>query len=70
MQADFGYNLEDPGLTDAQRRRLAFPDTWLEDGGKQGAAAEAKRLRHGPDEWHLGLPPATPSAAGDFGARL
>lgn len=26
---DFGYDLSDPGLTRKQRRRLAFPDSWL-----------------------------------------
>ena len=37
---DFGYDLSDQGLTESQRRRLAFPDRWLPGRKRQPSLVE------------------------------
>ena len=57
---DFGYDLSDPGLSEKQRQRLAFPNRWLTvDKGE--SARLALLLQHGPDQWHCHMN-AQPSA--------
>eukprot|EP01043_Picozoa_sp_COSAG02_P049112 COSAG02_NODE_4902_length_4849_cov_8.392280_2_plen_355_part_00 len=47
---DRGYDLTDPGLTAAQRDRIAFPRRWI-DVDKKAKYLRAMSRRHGPDEW-------------------
>ena len=47
---DRGYDVTDPGLTDGQRNRIAFPRKWI-DVDKKAKYLKAMGRRHGPDEW-------------------
>ena len=46
---DRGYDVSDPGLTNAQRDRLAFPHRWIEPLDKKAKYLRAKTRRHGAD---------------------